>query len=251
MNNLYNNFSGLYSFANTMRERLKPYEEMMKTIEQNVRVALESFSEKTKPIRAFYVLAEHQFTYWKPLYSDEVDEIIDASDVDKYLAEKLNDNSFIDYIALCDEMGTSVLFSDTNKSILGQTVQAIGIGLYDLALIGIVTVFDGALSVITSNTTTSIAKRHNEIKDKIDHLSEEQWESLDESDITAFGMYITWTETMKGFQEFSEFDKPEKEPKGLNRHWISHGRKTTNATKLDCCKMINALYGLIYFENSI
>jgi len=234
-----------------MCECLKPYEEMMKTIEQNAKVVLEIFAKKTKPIRAFYILAEHQFTYWKPLYPDEVDEIIDASDVDKYLAKKINDNSFIDYIALCDKLGTSTLLSDTNKSILSQTVQAIDIGLYDLALVGIVTVFDGVLSVITSNTTTSIPKRLNKIKDRMENLSDEQWESLNESDITAFGMYITWTESMKGFQEHSEFDKPEKEPKGLNRHWISHGRKTTNATKLDCCKMINALYGLIYFGNSI
>lgn len=148
-------------------------------------------------------------------------------------------------------MASTSLFSGTNKSILHQAVQAMDIGLYDLALIGIVTVFDGVLSVVTKNTTTKISKRLNEIEDKIDRLSEEQWESLDESDITVFGMYITWTESMKGFQEYSEFDKPEKEPKGLNRHWISHGRKTTDATKLDCCKMINALYGLIYFGSSI
>lgn len=44
-------------------------------------------------------------------------------------------------------------------------------------------------------------------------------------------MYFTWTESMKGFQEYSEFNKPEKEPKSLNRHWISHGRKTTIAAQ--------------------
>lgn len=248
---LNNNFSGLYSFANALGECLKPYSEIMKTVEQNITVALKTFAEKTKPLRAFHILAKHQFTYWKPLYPDEVNEINDSNDVNKYLADKINDKSFIDYNELCDEMVNSALLSDTNKSILYQATQAMNIGLYDLALIGIVTVFDGVLSIATQNTTTNISKRLNEIEDKIDRLSEEQWESLDESDITAFGMYITWTETMKGFQEYSEFNKPEKEPKSLNRHWISHGRKTTIATKLDCCKMINALYGLIYFGNSI
>lgn len=247
----YNNFPGLYSFANTLSEYLKPYSEMIKTIEQNITVALENFAEKTKPLSAFHILAEHQFTYWKPLYPDEVEGIIDSSDVNKYLAEKIDDKSFIDYNELCDEMANSALFSDTNKSILRQAVQAMDLGLYDLALVGIVTVFDGILTVTTKNPTTSIPKRLKEIEDKMDRLSEEQWESLDESDITVFGMHITWTESMKGFQEYSEFDKPEKEPKGLNRHWISHGRKTTNATKLDYCKMINALYGLIYFGSSI
>ncbi len=250
-NNLYNGFSGLYSFANTLSEYLKPYAEIMKTIEQNIAVVLKNFAEKTKPIRAFYILAEQQFTYWKPLYPDEVDGIIDSNDVNKYLAEKIDDKSFIDYNEICDEMANTDLFSDTNKSILYQAIQAIDIGLYDLALIGIVTVFDGVLSVVTSNATPSITRRLNDIENKMERLSEEQWESLDESDITVFGMYITWTESMKGFRENSEFDKPEKEPKNLNRHWISHGRKTTNATKLDCCKMINALYGLIYFGSSI
>lgn len=64
-------------------------------------------------------------------------------------------------------------------------------------------------------------------------------------------MYLTWTETMKDFQKRSEFAKPEEEPEDLNRHWIAHGRKTINATKLDDCKMINALYGLMYFGNAI
>ena len=83
----------------------------------------------------------------------------------------------------------------------------------------------------------------------MEKLSDEEWECLGEKEITVFGMYITWTKTMEGFQRYSEFDKPETEPKSLNRHWIAHGRKTTIATKLDCCKMINALYGLLCIGN--
>lgn len=250
-NNLSNNFSGIYAIADLISERLKPYAQMMKTIERNVKNTLESFAEKIKPLRAFYILAEHQFTYWKTLNSDDVEEIIATSDVNKYLAEKVNNKTFIDYNALCDEMVNSSLLSVANKSLLNQSVQAIDIGLYDLALVGIVTVFDGVLSVVTNDTTTSIIRRLNEIRDRMDSLSDEEWETLNESEITVFGMYITWTESMKGFQKPSDFNKPEKEPKDLNRHWISHGRKTSNATKLDCCKMINALYGLMYFGNSI
>lgn len=83
----YKNFPGLYSFANTLSEYLKPYSEMINTIEQNMTVALENFAEKTKPLSAFYILAEHQFTYWKPLHPDEVEGIINSNDVNKYLAE--------------------------------------------------------------------------------------------------------------------------------------------------------------------
>lgn len=249
--NLNNMLSGLYGFADAFYEQMKPFNEMIKTIEQNFKTFSETLAEKTKPIRAFYILAEHQFTYWMPLYSDDIEHILTVNDVDKYLMEKINDISFIDYNRLRDEMLHSPLLSDVNKAILSQSIQAIDNNLYDLALIGIVTVFDGVLSVATNDPDTSIPKRLNKIKDKMESLSDDEWELLEESDITAFGMYITWTESMKGFQKRSDFKKPEDEPKDLNRHWISHGRKTLIATKLTCCKMINALYGLIYFGNSI
>ncbi len=122
--------------------------------------------------------------------------------------------------------------------------------LYDLALVGAITVFDGALSAATKDDSTQLIARINKIKKKIDGLSEEQWESLAEKDMSVFGMYITWTESLKGFQRSSDFSKPELEPAELNRHWIAHGRKTSTASKLDCCKMINLLYGLIYFGDS-
>ena len=143
----------------------------------------------------------------------------------------------------------SDLLSDTNKAVLKQAISAIDMDLYDLALVGLVAIFDGALTVATNNTTSNIQKRLDEINLRLDGLSEEEWELLDESDITIFGMHITWTQTMNEFRKCSNFAAPETEPKDLNRHWIAHGRKTSGATKLDCCKMINALYGLMYFSN--
>ena len=249
-NDLNNKFSSIYAVADLISEQLKPYTEMIKVIEQNVKNVLENFAEKTKPLRAFYILAEHQFTYWLPLDSHDIEMIMNSGDINKYLAEKIDDKKFIDYDILYNKMFSSLLLSNTNKAILDQAIQAIDISLYDLALVGIVTVFDGVLSAVTNNTTTNIKTRLNEIRKRIESLSDEKWESLEETDITAFGMYITWTESMKGFQEYSDFNRPDKEPNELNRHWISHGRKTTNAAKLDVCKMINALYGLMYFGNA-
>lgn len=250
-NNLNNPFSGIYALADLLSERLKPYAEMMNSIEQNVKKALERFAENVKPLKAFYILAKHQFTYWKPLYLNDVKKIISTSDVNRYLAEKIDDASFIDYNILCNEMIHSELLSDVNKSILNQSFQAMNMGLYDLSLVGIVTVFDGVLSTATNDAATSIIKRLKEIDNKMDVLSDDEWEKLNELDMTVFGMYFTWTESMKDFQKFIDFKQPESEPKELNRHWISHGRKTSSATKLDCCKMINALYGLIYFGTLI
>lgn len=244
-------FAGLNSFFNSLQEQIEPYVETWKIVEQNIRNVLVDVAEKTKPIRAFYILAKHQFTYWKPLGYDEVEKIINSYDVDKYLSERITDTKFIDYDALCDEMISSKLLSVTNKSILRQTFKAMEVGLYDLALVGVVIVFDGVLSEATCNVSTNISKRIADIKKRVENLLDEEWDCLKESEITVFGMYITWTRTMEGFQVYSKFDKPETEPTGLNRHWIAHGRKTTIATKLDCCKMINALYGLLYFGNPV
>lgn len=249
-NDFNNQFKGLNSFMDSFNKILQPFAENIKIVEQNMIMVLQQFAERLKPIKAFLILSEHQFTYWKPLCNDDIKEIIASDDVDMYLAEKINDKSFIDYDVLCCEMIQSALLSDTNKSILSQSIKAIELGLYDLALVGIITVFDGALSIATNNSTTSIKSRLRAISDQIDCLTDEQWEDLDETDITAFGMYITWSKSMKGFQLSSNFSEPETEPQDLNRHWIAHGRKTTSATKLDCCKMINALYGLIYFGDS-
>lgn len=235
----------------SLYEQWKPYAETWKTVEKNAKSMVQKFAEKMKPVRAFYILGEHQFTYWNPLYADEVEAIVNANDVDKYLVEKIEDKSFIDYDILCNEMVQSELLSDVNKAILRQSIQAMDIGLYDLTLVGIVAVFDGVLSAVTNDDTTKIPQRLNEIESKLKTLSEEEWDSLDAAEITAFGVYITWTESMKGFQKHSDFSKPETEPKDLNRHWIAHGRKTIIATKLDCCKMVNALHGLLYLGTSI
>lgn len=251
LSNLNNNFLGIKRIMNLFAERMEPYAEKLRIAEQNATLLLEDFAEKAKPFRAFQILAENQFTYWKPLCNIDVEGILTCSDVDKYLSERIEDITFIDYEKICADIVHSVLLSETNKSILNQTIHAMDFGLYDLALVGTVTVFDGVLSVATNDTATSIVKRLNAIRKRIETYTDEEWELLHESDITTFGMYITWTKSMMEFQKYSEFEKPETEPQDLNRHWISHGRKTSGATKLDCCKMLNALYGLIYFGDAL
>lgn len=141
------------------------------------------------------------------LCKDEAERLVSADDVDGYLAEKIEDKSFINYDVLCDRIIQSQLLLDANKSILSQTIEAINNGPYDLALVGVITVFDGVLSAATKDDSTQLITRLNKIR------------------------------------------KSKSEPAELNRHWIALGRKISMASKLDCCKMINLLYGLIYFAD--
>lgn len=240
-------FAGLSSLFNSLQEQIKPYTEMWKIVEQNIENVLSDYAEKTKPIRAFYIFGDYQFTYWKPLGCDEVDKILNFHDIDQYILEQIEDTEFIDYDTLCDEMMLSELLSATNKSILRQTVKAIEVGLYDLALAGVVIVFDGALTEATCNVSTNISKRIADVRKKIENLLDAEWECLEEKEITVVGMYITWIKTMERFQVYSKFDKPETErfESSLDCTW----KKNYNGYELDCCKIINALYGLLYFGN--
>lgn len=134
------------------------------------------------------------------MQSDDVEKILNSYDVDQYLLERIEDKGFIDYDTLCKEMESSELLSATNKSILQQTVKAIEAELYDLALAGAVIVFDGVLTEATSNASTNISRRIEDIRNKMEKLSDEEWECLGEKEITVFGMYITWTKQWRDFK---------------------------------------------------
>ena len=50
-------FAGFSVFINSLQEQLKPYAEEWKAVEQNAKSLLIDFTEKTKPLRAFNILA--------------------------------------------------------------------------------------------------------------------------------------------------------------------------------------------------
>lgn len=228
-------------------EQIKPLSEKIDVWEYHIKCELIKASEKLKPVRAFYILSDYQFTYWKPLSSDDIDILVSTDDVNGYLASKIEDNSFIDYDEIFNEILSSDFISTVDKVLLQQSIEAMKKELFDLALVGIMVVIDDVLTNITNDATTSIGKRLRIIEKKLEDLLDEEWKEISDRDITVIGMYITWTESLNAFNEHSNFNKPESEPQKLNRHWTLHGRKTGFANKLDCCKIINLLYGLIYF----
>lgn len=244
---LSNEYVGISKALETFVKQIRLNAGKIKIFERNIRGILREFLETVAPICAYNILAQNQFTYWKSLSEEDIQQILTSKDIEKFLSDKINDSSFVDYNNLGKIIVQSDLLSDANKSIFNEVLKAMEIKLYDLALVGVVCVFDGALSVATEDATTRISSRLDKIERRFEKLSDEEIVNMEESDMTILGMYLTWTESMKKFQAFSEFSNPETEPCNINRHWIMHGRKTSIATELDCCKMINALFGLIYF----
>lgn len=43
----------------SIRKQLKSFTDNIRLIEQRAKVIIENFNEKIKPVRAFYILAEH------------------------------------------------------------------------------------------------------------------------------------------------------------------------------------------------
>ena len=223
---------------------LEPINEGLRNLQKRLDVAFEPLIKALKPLRAYAILGENQFTYFRSLNANEVEEILSCDDMDSYLTDRIERNDFVLLEEIMEVCQDSYLLSDTNTRIVYQSIKTIEQGFFDLALVGMVSAFDGALSKATNDSETSIKNRLDALKNKI-RDSSESLDKVQEKDITLFGTYISWTKTMDSFQKSTDFSKPEKEPAFINRHWVAHGRKTSCASKLDCYKMIGALYGLV------
>ena len=125
-----------------------------------------------------------------------------------------------------------------HKRLYFQSVKAFRNGDSDLAVTGLTSVFDVLLTEISGNPTSSLKARVEAIKKKLKNE-----ELLDHDEYAMITLALTLERTLDSFSANSDFKG--KEPKGLNRHWIAHGRSTRKKSKIDCVKMINLIYGLL------
>ena len=99
---------------------------------------------------------------------------------------------------------------------------------YDLALIGILSIIDSVLSDTSKQVkNTSIFKRGTTLIEKLENN-----EILDNDEYAVLTLVMTFEATMTTLGANADFTK--KEPKGMNRHWIMHGRSGRRRTQLDC-----------------
>ena len=129
-----------------------------------------------------------------------------------------------------------------HKRLYSQSVNAFRSGDSDLAVTGFTSVFDSLLADTSGNPTSRLGPRIDAIKQKLDND-----ELLNHDEYAMITLAMTLEKTLDSFSAPSDFKG--KEPKGLNRHWIAHGRSTRKKTQLDCVKMINLIYGLLLIED--
>ena len=224
----------------TFIKNMKPIQEMVQEVMDNIRNFVRLIAERMRPIKALEPLADNQYIIWEYMDEEFVDMILSSNNINKTLRfyhEKEKYNSVYETAEKCCEN----IHDKTLQRLFNQAVRSFKEGNTDLAVVGFVSVIDGLLAVVNDSTSTRISR---EFKSLVQKLENEQ--VLDDTEYAIFSLFYTFNKTVEIFTANSDFHG--KEPKGLNRHWIAHGRSRRKKTKLDCVKLIKIIYGIILID---
>lgn len=244
-------FSGLGALLSQMQEFTRPVMEAVHSIQSALKPIVEAIEQyrpkvaeigqallqATRPLSAIRKMGEAQFAFWDYMTDEFVDAIVGAENINKTLREQLIRDRFSAVNKTIDKTLSSAVMHK-HKRLYSQSVKAFRNGGNDLAVTGFTFVFDGLLADTSGNPAASLKPRINVIKHKLDND-----EFLDNDEYAMLTLALTLEKTLDSFSAPSDFKG--KEPTGLNRHWIAHGRSTRKKSKIDCVKMINLIYGLL------
>ena len=224
-----------------VQEALRP---LIEAIEENKKKMAEVGPElanvakrASRSLEAVNKMGDAQFVYWNYMTSKYVDDVVSSDNLNKTLWQYIIHDRYQRVNATIDNSCKMNAMKKRHR-LYTQAVRAFQNGDSDLAVTGFTSVFDGLLADISKNPTSKLPPRIEAIKEKL-----KTDEVLNHDEYATLTWAITFEKTMDSFCVFSDFKR--KEPKGLNRHWIVHGRSTRKKTKLDCVKMINLIYGLL------
>lgn len=244
-------FSGLSAALSRIQEITRPALEALQNIQstlQPIVEALEQYKPKVAEIgqallqasrrfSAIRKMGDAQFVFWDYMTEEYVDAIVDSENINKTLREQMIRDRFSKVNRTIDKTLSSPAMQK-HKRLYSQSAEAFRDGNSDLAVTGFTSVFDGLLTDISGNPTSRLGPRIDVIKKKLDND-----EFLDNDEYAMLTLALTLEKTLDSFSAPSDFKG--KEPTGLNRHWIAHGRSTRKKSKIDCVKMINLIYGLL------
>ena len=223
----------LQNIQSTLQPIVEALEQYKPRVEEIGQVLLHVF----RRISAIEKMGDAQFVFWDYMTEEFVDEIVDSENINKTLREQMLRDRFSKVNRTIDKTLSSPAMQK-HKRLYSQSAEAFRDGNSDLAVTGFTSVFDGLLTDISGNPTSRLWPRIDVIKKKLDND-----EFLDNDEYAMLTLALTLEKTLDSFSANSNFDG--KEPKGLNRHWIAHGRSTRKKSKIDCVKMINLIYGLL------
>ncbi|MCH5281907.1 MAG: hypothetical protein J1E61_10605 [Lachnospiraceae bacterium] len=221
-------------------EIMRPFREFAESVQVRFEEMTAGLLEAKRLLDAAERLGEAQYVYWNHMTEDFINTIMDSQNINKTLREILTQDRFKivdDTIKKCRDNEYMYRY----VRLFDQAIMAFKNSQSDLAVIGLVSIIDGLLTDVSENHTTRIATRANIIMDKL-----EQNETIDSDEYALMTLMLSFQKTLETFSANSDFRG--KEPKGLNRHWIMHGRSRRRKTKLDCVKLINFIYGILLID---
>ena len=237
----------LQEITRAIPETIKRYQEVIRPLAQkaseiSAMINSDAFSDALRRSATYFqsvsIMGEKQFVCWEPIPRSIAEEIIDASNPNGILKKyALREKGAVleSVIEKCAEN----VYVQKRSRVFSQAVEAFRNKHYDLALIGILSVVDSVLSDTSKQIkNTSIFKRGAALIEKLENN-----ETLDNDEYAVITLVMTFEATMTTLGANSDFSK--KEPTGLNRHWIMHGRSGRRRTQLDCIKLFHFLYGIL------
>ena len=234
--------SGIPRFVSAFSELMAPYAEFLNSIKPKIesyRPALERIAEVAEAFEVLDKLGGNQYVLWKPLSRELVAAIKTATapeEIDAVI-ERYIENDDGGAIKLCGEYCEGDL-------LFQETVTAFNMGLYNVAIVGFMAVFDRVMSECSGLlNTVNFQRRIEELEKKINAKGDIYIDDLDTKD---YLLFVTYFEAVKGIGDGRDFDKDE--PMRLSRPWVAHGRSNRNYTKIDCIKVVNMIYGTIRMD---
>ncbi len=223
--------------AQRVQEVVRPLVEIATKYREQIANTLVGIAEIARPFAAIRIMGEAQFVYWDVMDDQLINELLESNNPNKTLRAFVSKNKF-SYVN--NTIGKCISNPKMQKHLrlFTQSVTAFQNGHSDLAVNGFTSVLDGLLADISGNITHSLRPRIKAIEEKLETDA-----VLDNDEYAMLTLALTFHETMESFSDRVLFS--EKEPKGLNRHWIAHGRSRRKKTKLDCVKLINLICGLL------
>ena len=237
----------LQEITRAIPEAIRRYQEALRPLAQKAAefsavIHSDAFSDAMKRSAAYFqtvkIMGDKQFVCWEPIPRSIAEEIVETTNpngVLKKYALREKGAALESVIEKCAENA----YVKKRSRVYTQAVAAYRNKHYDLALIGILSIIDSVLSDTSKQIkNTSIFKRGTTLIEKLENN-----EILDNDEYAVLTLVMTFEATMTTLGANSDFTK--KEPKGMNRHWIMHGRSGRRRTQLDCIKLFHFLYGIL------
>lgn len=186
-------------------------------------------------------LIENNIVFTDTLSMELASEISQSNNIDTIIEKYYFDNKQFRVNRVISRCENSKLIRNY-KDLFEQIVATFQRGHYHLACIGLFSIIDGGMSLLSGDITTNFKRRIIQIQNNICKKVE-----LDDVDKKVFLIFMA----LNSFDcsAFSNSNFSETEPNSINRHWDVHGRSRRPHSRLDFLKVLLWLDALIYIDN--